>query len=207
MDERVLRAMARWPDVPAVYGWLALDRRGNWSIRGEIVASAPFKDYIARNYGHDGGGHWFFQNGPQRVFVTLAYTPLVYRLASPPGAPLVFESHTGARASALRGTWLDDAGCLLIETRHGIGLVDSGDLEGILPFLCGANGVPLSEDDLEALMDTLQEGREAPVWLKCGESSVPVQPIRSTDVPWRFGFEPAPAAAQDSGRLADAPAR
>ena len=33
MDEMVVRSMAKWPDVPDVYGWLSLDRRGNWLIR------------------------------------------------------------------------------------------------------------------------------------------------------------------------------
>ncbi|HMN64893.1 MAG TPA: DUF2946 family protein, partial [Burkholderiaceae bacterium] len=32
MDEQVLHAMARWPDVPAVWGWLRLDRRGRWLL-------------------------------------------------------------------------------------------------------------------------------------------------------------------------------
>jgi len=33
MDQTVLRSLAKWPEVPAVYGWLALDRRGNWLLR------------------------------------------------------------------------------------------------------------------------------------------------------------------------------
>jgi len=37
MDPIVARAMARWPNVPAVYGWLALDRRGNWLIKAERI--------------------------------------------------------------------------------------------------------------------------------------------------------------------------
>ena len=34
MDETVIRAMAKWPDVPAVWGWLSLDRRGVWKLKG-----------------------------------------------------------------------------------------------------------------------------------------------------------------------------
>ena len=45
MDEDVLRAMTRWPDVPAVYGWLSLDRRGRWLIRGETLG--PLGDPLA----------------------------------------------------------------------------------------------------------------------------------------------------------------
>ena len=32
MDERVLLAKARWPNVPAAWGWLFLDRRGAWRL-------------------------------------------------------------------------------------------------------------------------------------------------------------------------------
>jgi hypothetical protein len=35
------------------------------------------REFIARNYAADERGCWFFQNGPQRVYVTLAYAPLV----------------------------------------------------------------------------------------------------------------------------------
>ena len=77
MDEIVARSMARWPNVPAVYGWLQLDRRGNWRIKGERIANAALREFIARNYQADERGCWYFQNGPQRVFVELAYTPLV----------------------------------------------------------------------------------------------------------------------------------
>ena len=37
MDETGLRSMAKWPNVPAVYGWLTLDRRGNWLLQGERI--------------------------------------------------------------------------------------------------------------------------------------------------------------------------
>ena len=80
MDEQVMRAMARWPHVPAVYGWLSLDRRGRWLIRGETISNRAALAFIGRNYAADERGRWYFQNGPQRVFVTLDYTPVVYFL-------------------------------------------------------------------------------------------------------------------------------
>ena len=33
MDDIVKQAMAKWPNVPACYGWLALDARGQWWLR------------------------------------------------------------------------------------------------------------------------------------------------------------------------------
>src|ERR1700693_3246190 len=73
MDEVVLRAIQKWPNVPSVYGWLSLDRRGNWSIKGEHIANPAIASFIGRNYARDEKGRWYFQNGPQRVFVTLVY--------------------------------------------------------------------------------------------------------------------------------------
>ena len=110
MDEIVIRSMARWPDIPDVYGWLALDRRGNWLLKGrsggfERIGNKAVGEFIGRNYQHDDAGRWFFQNGPQRVFVTLHGLPLVYRLE---GDSVL--AHTGALAQSVTALWLDDAG-------------------------------------------------------------------------------------------------
>ena len=123
MDEAVVRSLARWPNVPAVYGWLELDRRGNWRIKGERIGNAALRDFIARNYAADEQGCWYFQNGPQRVYVTLAYTPFVLHYEG----DRLFD-HCGAPAEALE-TWLDDEGSVLIRARQGIGLLDDRDLE------------------------------------------------------------------------------
>jgi hypothetical protein len=125
MDEIVARSMARWPDVPAVYGWLSLDRRGNWRIKGERIANAGLREFIARNYLADERGCWFFQNGPQRVFVALAYTPLVVRYE---GEALFDHCARPFRAG---GIFQDDEGSVLIEGEGAIALLDDRDLERI----------------------------------------------------------------------------
>jgi len=77
MDDTVRRALERWPGVPAVYGWLALDRRGEWRLRNpasgafERIGNAALRAFIARNYAADARGAWYFQNGPQRVYARL----------------------------------------------------------------------------------------------------------------------------------------
>ena len=112
MDDIVKAALKKWPNVPDCYGWLALDARGDWYMRDDrIQAAGPFpqvkgsridhaklKEFIQRNYDHDERGAWFFQNGPQRVYVTLEAAPLVWRV-DPTGAVC---AHTGAVA-AVRG--------------------------------------------------------------------------------------------------------
>jgi len=128
MDPSVLQAMARWPEVPAVYGWLALDRRGNWLLKDPAgegfgrVGNAALRDFIARNYAADERGRWYFQNGPQRVFVALAYAPLVLHYE---GETLV--DHCG-RAAQARATFVDEEGSVLIVGERGLGLLDDRDL-------------------------------------------------------------------------------
>ena len=130
MDEIVARSMARWPDVPAVYGWLQLDRRGNWKIRSasatqrfERIGNAALREFIGRNYLADERGCWFFQNGPQRVFVELAYTPLVVHYE---GDALLDHC---ARPFMSRAVLQDEEGSVLVEGEGAIALLDDRDLE------------------------------------------------------------------------------
>ncbi len=122
MDAVVAQAMAKWPNVPAVYGWLSLDRRGNWLIKGERIANQALRDFISRNYESDSAGRWYFQNGPQRVYVTLAYTPLVVHYDGE-----TLRDHRG-RPFAARAQYLDDEGSVLVEGEATIALLDDRDL-------------------------------------------------------------------------------
>ncbi|HEY1287305.1 MAG TPA: DUF2946 family protein [Burkholderiales bacterium] len=122
MDEIVARSLAKWPNVPAVYGWLALDRRGNWRIKGETIGNAALRDFIGRNYQADEKGRWYFQNGPQRVFVSLAYTPLVVRYE---GEGLV--DHCG-RPFLASEALEDDEGSVLFVGAATVALLDDREL-------------------------------------------------------------------------------
>jgi hypothetical protein len=192
MDEIVVRGMAKWPNVPAVYGWLSLDRRGNWLIKGERIPNPLVTEFIGRNYAPDERGCWFFQNGPQRVFVNLDYAPFVFRVASPDGAPLAFESHNGKPVASMAGAWLDENGGLLLETDVGAGVVHDKDLERLLPHLIDANGNPLPEETLDALMEEAEQGRPVPMWLRFSDSNVKIEPIGSREAGSRFGFVTRP---------------
>ena len=192
MDEIVLRGMARWPNVPAVYGWLSLDRRGQWLIKGERIANPGVTAFIGRNYAHDEDGRWFFQNGPQRVFVALAYAPFVYRVVSPPDAPLELEAHVGKPVAAVPGAWVDENGIALLETEHGVGTVHDGDLDLLVASFCDADGAPFDDAALEARMEALQRGEPASLWFGYRGAAVKVEPIKSQSVPGRFGFVPRP---------------
>lgn len=136
MDEIVLRAKAKWPDVPDVYGWLALDRRGRWLLRNsasqgfEPIGNLALREFIARNYSCDARGRWFFQNGPQRVFVRLAYTPFVVRTRD-----ASFVDQCG-RVFESDDAMLDDEGSVLLQGGDRVALLDDRDLAGYVDA-CG----------------------------------------------------------------------
>lgn len=147
MDDIVRQALAKWPHVPDCYGWLGLDARGNWYMRDDQAqAAGPFAasadgakpaskgsllkhdkliDFIGRNYESDASGQWFFQNGPQRVYVELEAAPLVWRVAEGRGWPVT--AHTG-RSARIQRCVLDEQGRLYLDTDLGFGLVHSQDM-------------------------------------------------------------------------------
>ena len=195
MDEIVLRALRKWPDVPSVYGWLGLDRRGNWSIKGERIANPTITSFIGRNYARDEHGRWFFQNGPQRVFVTLAYTPLVFRTqgVAPDGPALT--DHTGAPALRPHSAWLDENGTILVETELGVGVVHDQDLPEIIACLVGPDGQRLGDAAIEQFLVPTPTDALTGARLLLGGHAVPVSGIRSDEAPARFGFNPNPRPA------------
>lgn len=137
MDDIVKQALAKWPNVPHCHGWMGLDARGNWYMRDDRVqAEGPFPDakgsllrhdkliaFIERNYDRDGQGQWFFQNGPQRVYVELEAAPFVWRIH----ADFSVESHTGLTVEPT-ACLLDETGKLYLAAPIGLGLVHTQDV-------------------------------------------------------------------------------
>ena len=139
MDDIVRQALVKWPNVPHCYGWLGLDARGNWYMRDDRVqAVGPFAaskgsvlrheklvEFIHRNYDCDEIGQWFFQNGPQRVYVELECAPFVWRIGEMDAA----TTHTGLEASQVRDCLVDELGRLYLETERGFGIVHTLDVQ------------------------------------------------------------------------------
>lgn len=174
-----LAAIAKWPDVPACYDWLSLDRRGDWRLQGERVTHRGLIEFMNRQYGSDESGCWFVQNGPQRVFVALAYTPWVLHRDG-----TTFVSHTGAPAGQPSAAYLDTDGNLLLETALGIGLLDDRDLASFLAECDDGDGRAADE---HAFLDLMRGKAAAIFW-----HDLPVQPIATVDVPKTHKFNPRP---------------
>jgi hypothetical protein len=190
MDESVRAAMAKWPDVPGLSGWLSLDESGHWRLKGEPITHAGLVGFINRNYDRDEQGRWFFQNGPQRGFVSLAYTPWVLYVDG--GDDLC--RHTGEHVETVDGAWIDGDGNLLLHFEAGIGLVDSDSLAAVAEWLVDADGRRADPETLERAVNTLQSGENAGLQLTHNGRASDVGFIQRAEVPGRFGFVPDPSA-------------
>jgi hypothetical protein len=190
MDDVVREAMAKWPNVPAVFGWLRLTARGEWRIRDEPIGNEALREFIGRNYAADAAGRWFFQNGPQRVFVELDATPWVYRLL--PGEALV--AHTGVRPRGLRGAALLDDGRFLLATELGAGLIDDRDAALALRAITDFAGLALNERGMERWFEGRDEAFMAPQALGLAGAPCRIERLAAAAGPQRFGFVRVPAA-------------
>lgn len=143
MDEIVKAAMRKWPNVPDCYGWLNLDLQGNWRLGawpGEPIAHTGLSAFIGRNYQQHTDGSYIFQNGPQRVFVRLAYTPYVYRLSD--ADSLELTAHSGQPAGLAQQWFEDEQGYVLAQTALGVGLLAGHDMNAFVQRCEASGGLP-----------------------------------------------------------------
>lgn len=175
MDDIVRQAMAKWPNVPDCYGWLGLDARGHWYMRddgaqaqgsfnsgapgakGSLLQHEKLIDFIHRNYAADAQGQWYFQNGPQRVYVELEATPWVWRIAS----DYSLQAQTGAATKCLR-CLSDESGRVYLLTPVGIGLVHTLDVPTVATALETAHWAleTVVSTDLEAQFGFLKSPKQ-----------------------------------------------
>lgn len=155
MDNIVKAAIAKWPNVPYCYGWLALDARGIWRMRdercqalnlpGDPIRHATLLNFINRNYQHDEQGCWYFQNGPQRVYVDLETTP--YIAHTTPSTPSGFALHHGEPLLAIDHVYFDPAGILVLQSATILAQINDRDLSECLSML-RIEGKELTDEDL-----------------------------------------------------------
>lgn len=163
MDDLVHAAIDRWPNVPAVYGWLSLARRGQWRLHpqgcgwganppepGETITNPQILGFIDRNYQADSKGCWFFQNGPQRVYVRLDGAPWILHTQPGPDGQLQLGTHTGLVYGPPQHWWLTPDGLLYTQSALGAGLIQDHDLAPLLDHLQLADGRILG-DHLDSL--------------------------------------------------------
>lgn len=195
MDEIVKQAMAKWPNVPHCYGWLALDARGCWRMRderaqalklaGDKIMNSALVGFINRNYMHDEQGRWYFQNGPQRVYVNLEATPYIAHT----DPALGFVLHTGEAISEVDSAWMTEVGQLLLQHGDVVALLDDRDMTQCLGRLYVA-GAPASDEQLMEWLNQPECG--SAMTLAYGGTRIPVRHIARNAIASQFGFVPAP---------------
>ncbi len=193
MDEIVIQAMAKWPNVPHCYGWLALDARGNWRMRdeaaqranapGDKLANPTLVGFINRNYGHDGKGNWYFQNGPQRVYVNLEATPFIARTDPAQG----FLLQTGQPMPELENAFMTEAGAVVLQSGEIVAQLDDRDVAQVLARM-ELGGRPAS---IEAILAWLEDDTEE-LALVLGERRVRVERLVTEALQRRFGYVQLP---------------
>ncbi|MES2152117.1 MAG: DUF2946 family protein [Pseudomonadota bacterium] len=196
MDDIVKKAMAKWPNVPHCYGWLALDARGAWRMRderaqqhglaGDKVTQTALLGFINRNYAADERGCWYFQNGPQRVYLNLESTPYVARTDPQQGLVL----HTGEALAALDRVLMTDSGELIVESAGKVAQVDDRDVAQLMQGLA-LDGAPVAD---EALMAWLG-GSHGALSLRYKEQRLEVERIHRDEVPARLRFIRLPSSS------------
>ena len=203
MDEQVLRSLMKWPDGPHCFGWLALDRRGQWRMRdeyaqanqlsGNVIQHTALNEFIARNYAHDSLGRYFFQNGPQRVFVALDATPWISRIVpGENGLQLLTQCGTEIRP---HGALCDEKGNIYIA-----GLVQqskSDQIDSAIFTKSESISLALLHDHDLGLFSEQSEVQEDACsfkgsW-KWDSKDLPIEPIHSIELSERFNFVKAPS--------------
>lgn len=198
MDQIVGQALAKWPNVPHCYGWLALDARGNWRMRnehaqthnlpGEKITHPVLIAFINRNYTDDGQGRWYFQNGPQRVYVNLEVAPWIAHTEPDHG----FVLQTGAHLAGIEAAWLSDKGRLFLQVQEKIALLDDRDLaQCMTDLLLDDESVP--DEKLLAWLEQL--GADGTLSLQHEGKKIPVNYLVEAGISEEFKFIRTPRAA------------
>lgn len=207
VDDLVEKALARWPNVPAIAGWLKLNTQGDWLLTGPVpegltISHPRILNFMARNYGCEPDGRFYFQNGPQKAYVQLAYTPWVYRIHPLESGDLMLSTHTGL-LDWPAAMFQDEQGRVLIQGEQGIGLLHSNDMDLLAAGLNEVQGELLHQaswavpevdpDTLIATRTKLRRHKNTPTGQRAFEFML--EPIESAAVPQRFNFDPNPVVS------------
>lgn len=206
MDEQVLRSLVKWPNVPHCFGWLALDRRGQWRMRdeyaqanqlpGKVIQHVALNEFISRNYAHDSLGRYFFQNGPQRVFITLDATPWIVRMIPNQDGPTQLQLLTQCGSSIdPQGALSDELGNIYITGTMTQSILDQVD-SNVFAQEQSISVALLHDHDLDLFSDQSRVQEDAcsfkGTWRWSGKE-LPIEPIHATELSERFHFIKKPS--------------
>lgn len=184
----------KWPNVPDVYNWLMLDERGDWRIKEEKISHKGLIDVINAHYQADDKGRWFFQNGPQRVFVTLAYTPYVLSVASHDSITY-FKTQNNVIIKSVDRLWIDNKDRLLVSWKNGIGLVSDRDLPLLADKLTHETEPfdRMNSTELDLIKQRTPSRSKTSLKLTMNQKTYDILFINTIEVSQLFGFNSNPS--------------
>ena len=161
-------------------------------LAGSVIQHLALNEFISRNYACDSLGRYFFQNGPQRVFITLDATPWIARIIPTESGPqLLTQCATEIKP---QGALSDEKGNIYIT---GLIPQSSSDQINATAFTKTESlSVALLHDhDLDLFSEQSQVQEDAcsfrGSWQWNGKS-LPIEPIHSAELSERFHFIKAP---------------
>lgn len=211
MDEIVQKALKKWPNVPHAFGWISLNQAGKWRFHpggdfqanpaGESIDNQQIAAFLGRNYMASDDGCWFIQNGPQRVYVTLPFAPLIMRLDD---TAAHFVTHNGLQIKRISRWLIDENGHIYAESDAGPCMLDSHDMQHFIDHCRVHAGTdskqptPLDEEILGSIMSGDNDASYTLNWGESSDYSSPLEHAGSDDIPTQLGFVRFPTASEKS---------
>jgi hypothetical protein len=165
------------------------------NLPGQVIRHQSLNEFISRNYARDTQGKYFFQNGPQRVFITLDATPWIVRMIpSDQGVQLLTQCQSPLEPTAALS---DENGNIYIVGNITQTVYEASDRAQ--SKLETTEGIALLHDhdlDLFSELATLKEEACSfgGSWNWHGKQ-LPLDPIHSSELANRFQFVPKPSAS------------
>jgi hypothetical protein len=162
-------------------------------LAGSIIQHLALNDFISRNYACDPLGRYFFQNGPQRVFITLDATPFIARITPGEGGPkLLTQCNAEIKPQSALS---DEKGNIYITGLFQQSFSDQ--IDGTAFTKAESLSVALLHDhDLDLFSEQSQVQEDAcsfrGYWLWDGQN-LPIEPIHSAELSKRFHFVKTPS--------------
>jgi hypothetical protein len=162
-------------------------------LAGTVIQHAALNEFISRNYACDSLGRYFFQNGPQRVFISLDATPFIARIIpSKSGPQLLTQCGTEIKP---HGALSDEKGNIYITGLIPQSLADTHDsstftqTQSISVALLHDHDLDLFSDQSKVMEDACSF-RGSWFW-DC--QNLPIEPIHSIELSERFHFVKTPS--------------
>lgn len=166
-------------------------------MKGTPVTHPLLIDFINRHYRGDAAGRYYFQNGPQKVFVDLEGAPYILSFDA---AQEQLRAHTGQGVAQVDAVSLLDDGGVALLSDLGPAEFDDRELIHLERFL----RVPRGRDPVEALeILATQPGTDAGVRFAFSGREVALGYCTRFELGARFGFVSDPSPDRDETEYCD----